>query len=139
MKKVFKPDIRFCFFKTYNEYEKFRNNLEIGECMRLPNMQPFTEALRRLAGVSNVDYQSVVAVNSEKAAGLVLEDEIEFWFISSWEEAGEIQKRGKGIMLIEIHPFSEWLRHKAGVTNKEYTFILAVKGEKQWEKWKKRR
>ena len=134
MKKVFKPDIRFCFFKTYNEYEKFRNSLEIGECMRLPNMEPFTEALRRLANVTNTDYQSVVAVNSKKAAGLVLEDEIEFWFISSWEEAGEIQNRGKGIMLIEIHPFSEWLRHKAGVTNKEYTFILAVKGEKRWEK-----
>ena len=79
----------------------------------------------------------MVAVNSEKAAGLVLEEEIEFWLISSWEEAVETQRRGKGIMLMKIHPFSEWLRHKAGVTNKEYTFILAVKGEKRWEKRKK--
>lgn len=128
MIKVFRPEIEFCFFKTYHEYEQFRNSLEIGDSIRLYNMDPFTEGLRRLADISNAEYQSVVAVVSGKESGLVLEERMEFWFFNSWEEMHGYRRRG--ILLRSINSFSEWLRHKAGVTNKEYTYILAMKEER---------
>ena len=123
--KVFKPDIRYCFFQSYEEYEQFRNRLKVGECIRLPNMEPFTEAIRRLAGVLSKDYQSVVAVRTGKEEGFILDHDIEYWLFDSWEEMNRVRKMG--ILLPPIHPFTEWIRHKAGITSKEYTFILAVK------------
>ena len=125
--KIFRPDIKFCFFKTYDEYERFRNELDPGDCIRLQNMVPFTEALRRLTGVKNTEFQSVVAVRAGKEAGLVLEDEIEFRFFNTYEEFGRFQSLNKCIWITSITPFAEWLRHLAGVTNKEYIYILAMK------------